>query len=360
MTPLPDTSVQTVLGLDIGGANLKAAHSDGWVRSHPFALWQAPDKLAERLATLGAEAGDFDAIALTMTAELCDCFETKRQGVSHVLRATAALAGGRPIYVWGTDRRWLTVEEARSSPMTVAAANWHALATWTARQLSPGERSVLIDMGSTTTDIIPLTGTTGVATKARTDTQRLASGELLYLGAGRTPLMAVASVVPWRGRQYHVMAEHFADMRDALTLLGDANAEASPSSRDDTADGRSRSREHCAARVLRMVGGDLDSHSMGDAKALARSLADAARERLRRAVQRVIAKHEASSAVIGGSGAGVALAWLDDLLPRVVMLEDVLGRDLDGATFGDSPGDASAAACAVALVLLWHSQETLA
>ena len=38
---------------------------------------------------------------------------------------------------------------------TIAAANWHALATFTAR-LFPAGLSLLIDTGSTTTDIIPI------------------------------------------------------------------------------------------------------------------------------------------------------------------------------------------------------------
>ena len=37
-----------VLGLDIGGANLKAAHTDGRALSVPFALWKNPGALAGR------------------------------------------------------------------------------------------------------------------------------------------------------------------------------------------------------------------------------------------------------------------------------------------------------------------------
>ena len=41
----------TVLALDVGGANLKAAHASGAIRSKPFALWKEPHGLAAALGT---------------------------------------------------------------------------------------------------------------------------------------------------------------------------------------------------------------------------------------------------------------------------------------------------------------------
>src|SRR5581483_10934353 len=43
---------EPVLGLDIGGANLKAAHSTGQAASVPFALWRDPERLADQLHLL--------------------------------------------------------------------------------------------------------------------------------------------------------------------------------------------------------------------------------------------------------------------------------------------------------------------
>ena len=69
----------TWLALDVGGANLKAAHSSGAVKSLPFELWRRPDQLGAALARLAVGFSRFDRVALTMTAELCDCFATKRR-----------------------------------------------------------------------------------------------------------------------------------------------------------------------------------------------------------------------------------------------------------------------------------------
>src|SRR2546430_8479899 len=109
-----------VLGLDIGGANLKAAHRDGPAQCVPFALWKRPHDLANALRALVAgilppvnHGGLIDRVAVTMTGELCDCFPTSRAGVLHILDAVAA-ALPVPVHVWRTDGRFVGFDEARA------------------------------------------------------------------------------------------------------------------------------------------------------------------------------------------------------------------------------------------------------
>ena len=85
-----------IIGLDIGGANLKAATSDGTAASRAFEIWKAPERLAEELQEVLSLLPAADALAVTMTAELADCFETKAQGVAQVLNAVGEVAGQRP------------------------------------------------------------------------------------------------------------------------------------------------------------------------------------------------------------------------------------------------------------------------
>ena len=40
-------------GCDIGGANLKAAHGDGWTRTVPFEVWKRPEELGKAIAVPG-------------------------------------------------------------------------------------------------------------------------------------------------------------------------------------------------------------------------------------------------------------------------------------------------------------------
>ena len=74
------------------------------------------------------------------------------------------------------------------TPSLAAAANWLALATAAARFVADG-RGLLIDIGSTTTDLIPL-DQGKVVVQGRTDTERLRTGELVYAGIRRTPICA--------------------------------------------------------------------------------------------------------------------------------------------------------------------------
>ena len=143
------------IGLDIGGANLKAADCDGIASTRSFPVWKEPERLAAVLGEILSAFPQCDAVAVTMTAELADCFETKADGVDAVLQSVEQAAANKPIFVWQTGAEFVTPQVAREIPLMVAAANWHALATWVGRMVPTGA-SVLFDVGSTTTDLIPL------------------------------------------------------------------------------------------------------------------------------------------------------------------------------------------------------------
>ena len=201
-----------VIGWDIGGVNTKVARvSDGEIRSvrgRPYELQRDPAALAPMLQALAVEVGADDRAvhALTMTAELSQMFRTKRDGVAFVLDAVAAAFPAAVVRVFAVDGRLLLPEDARREPLAVAAANWSATAHAVARQ---HPAAVLIDIGTTTTDIIPIVGGAVVA-EGWTDPARLASGELVYTGALRTPAEAIVQQVPLGGAMVGVSAECFA------------------------------------------------------------------------------------------------------------------------------------------------------
>src|SRR5215210_5003862 len=126
------------IALDIGGANIKAAHTSGRARVLPFALWKRPEELPRVLTSLASTFPPADRVAVTMTAELCDCYSTKAEGVKDILDAVARAFRGRQIRVWGTDERFHDVADLLAAPELAAAANWLALATLAARLLPPG------------------------------------------------------------------------------------------------------------------------------------------------------------------------------------------------------------------------------
>src|SRR5207244_2262262 len=176
-------------------------------RAVPYEIQRDPAALAPLLTQLAGDldARPADAHAVTMTAELSQLFRTKREGVGFVLDAVAAAFPAACVRVWGVDARWRTPAEARREPMAVAAANWAATARLVGRLIPD---CLLVDVGSTTTDVIPIVGG-APATTSRTDLDRLREGELVYTGAVRTPVEAIAPTVPVRGRAVAVSAEGF-------------------------------------------------------------------------------------------------------------------------------------------------------
>ena len=331
-----------VLGLDIGGANLKAAHSAGAARSRPFALWKEPSRLPRELQALLRTMPRFERLAVTMTGELCDCFETKRQGVNAILDAVQAAAGAVPVQVWqwadGADNnvvgRFVDVATARAMPLQTAAANWLALATFAGRY-APEGAAVLLDIGSTTTDIVPLRD--GRPTpKGRTDTGRLSFQELVYTGVRRTPVCALT-----RGRG---AAELFATTRDVYLLLEELPEDVTDR---DTADGRPATRAAAAARLARMLCADTETMTAEDIRRLAGQVSRRQQDRLREAlgiVWETNLRRAPFTLLAAGSGEFLVQKLLGLEPPLPVTRFVSLGRD-----WGQ---EVSQAACAYALAAL--------
>jgi (4-(4-[2-(gamma-L-glutamylamino)ethyl]phenoxymethyl)furan-2-yl)methanamine synthase len=321
------------IGLDVGGANLKAATASGDAVSMPFELWRRPERLQTELARFGERWAGIPVVGVTMTGELCDCFETKRDGVRHILAAVEQAFPKRIIWVWSTAGQFVTIENANGSPLAVAAANWHALATLVGRHLPRGP-ALLIDTGSTTTDIIPIRDHVPVP-RGLTDPDRLRSGELVYTGVRRTPVCAVLGS--------KVTAEWFATALDAYARLRLLPPDANDCS---TADGRPLTDANAHARLARMLGGDPEVTPSADTLDLARRVFAAQRRSIAAGVRQVIEHMGEQPAVVCvcGSGEFLARAAWEDACPtsgaRVMSLADQWGAPR------------AAAACAWAVAVL--------
>ena len=296
-----------VLGWDIGGSNTKVCRVEpGGLAasiSRPFEVRHAPQELVPFLRRLTAEVAGGEAVgahAVTMTAELSRVFLTKREGVAFVLDAVEAAFGVTNVQVFTVDGAFITPAQARRDPLRVAAANWMATASLVSRTQPD---AVLVDIGSTTTDIIPIVGARVVA-EGRTDLERLASGELLYTGAVRTPVEALAADVCVHGRHYTLAAEGFATSADVHLWRGDL---VPGDVTGGTADGRPATRDCAGDRLARALCADrelMDDDAVGE---LADALAGAQTNRVAAAIDRVAARHPAiRHAVVAGIGAFIA------------------------------------------------------
>lgn len=318
------------LALDIGGANLKAADGRGFAASHYFPLWQKPRELADALQRLIAESPPADRLAITMTGELADCFGTKAEGVEAILAAATRCAGERDVQVYLVDGSLVSPQRALEQPLLAAASNWHALARFAGRHARK-RSALLIDLGSTTCDIIPLCDGQPIA-QGRTDPERLAAGELVYTGVVRSPVCAVVSALPWRGKPTATAQELFATTWDAYLTLGDLPEE--PESRH-TADGRPATVAAARDRLARSICADREMFADADAQAAAMAIAQAQLAALEVAAQGVLRRlpSPVDTVIISGQGEFLARRLADRLkLPaRVVSLNDELGPQLSRA-----------------------------
>jgi probable H4MPT-linked C1 transfer pathway protein len=281
-----------------------------------------------------------------MTAELCDCYPTKQVGVNAVLDAVEGALPGRPIVIWGVDSQFHEAAEVREQPTMAAAANWLALATLVAR-LMPADAGLLIDIGTTTTDLIPLDHGR-VAARGRTDTERLQNGELVYAGVRRTPICALATELPYRGAPTGLTAEIFASTLDVYLILGEIPSDPKDLS---TADGRPATSFAARDRLARMIGTDRDTFTEDDALAFAYAADEALLARLEAAADRACRATvgHASSAVIAGSGEFLARRLAERLIEpggTILGLNDAWGTV------------ASTAGCAHALLVLATEDQT--
>ena len=318
-----------MLGLDIGGANLKIADGQGYARSMPFALWSEPRRLPAHLQEFLAAAPRSNELAVTMTGELCDCFGTKEEGVRHIVKSVAAIAGDRRVLIYLTDGRLVSVDEALQLPLAAAASNWHALAAFACRFLPLGT-GLLIDIGSTTTDIVGL-APAGPTPTANDDTSRLLAGELVYMGVRRTPVCSIVRSLPYRGQECPVAAEFFAAAADAYVVLGDLLED-----RNDfnTADGRPLSKQFATVRLARSICADRTRFRALDARAASIAVRDAQIDRIVSAARRVIARlpKRPSMVVLSGAGEFLGKSVLLKIVPTVptISLAEELGPTVSG------------------------------
>ena len=255
-----------IAGFDIGGANtdLAVIDFDGEEIKNievDFAylpMWSNNDDLSRVLIELIENicpVSEIDAVGISMTAELVDAYDTKKDGVLDVVRKCEETFTCPIAYV-GIDGM-LSKAEIEETPLKAAAANWIATAQ-IATLIS--DNCIFIDTGSTTTDIIPIKDGKACAI-GKSDFDRSATGELVYTGTLRTNLASFLDKVELNGKEYRVASELFAQTADVYTVLDLISEEDYIC---DTFDGEGKSKTDCAKRIARVVCADLEMLTMDD------------------------------------------------------------------------------------------------
>ena len=315
------------LALDIGGANIKVADGLGFASTTAFSLWREPTRLTDALRAVLAGSPPADHLAVTMTGELADCFVTKAEGVQKILDALAVASDRRHTRIYRADGSLVAPPIALRTPELTSSANWHALARFAGRFAKQGS-ALVIDIGSTTTDIIPLVDGQVVAA-GKGDTERLVHGELVYTGVERSPLCAVIAAAPWRGNQCPLAQELFATTLDVYLTLGDF-ADDPASTR--TANGQPATREAARDRLARAICADRTMFTAEDATAMAEAASRSQLAKIAVAAGQVAKRLPSppQTVIVSGRGEFLAKRALEKmrLTANVVSLHDELGPEV--------------------------------
>lgn len=294
------TARAATVGWDLGGAHLKRVVLDDHgrvmdARQLACPLWRGLEHLTAALES-AHEPGDVRH-AVTMTGELCDNFRSRDAGVAAIAETAVRVLGSAATWFYAGPAGWLTAEALKdANALSCASANWYAMAAAVAGRCAD---ALLIDVGSTTTDLVPITDGR-VSCRGIDDASRMRCAELVYTGIVRTPLMALADAAPCDGDMQGLAAEYFANTADVYRLRGELPDDADL---HDTADGEDRSPTSSARRVIRMLGRDF-AGEMPHARRVADYFAYRQFDLLQRALLRVRSGMSGNCTTVIAAGVG--------------------------------------------------------
>ena len=249
-----------ILGLDIGGANtdstiIEIDGNDNVVsiknNRKYFPMWKENDKLQRCLRKIIRDETNINVVCVSMTAELSDGYTSKKEGVTDIANKVMEVFYNKEVY-FVTFEGLKTYSELQKKPLSAAAANWIGTAA-IIKYIEPN--CIFMDIGSTTTDIIPIINSKENAL-GHSDLERLSSGELVYTGMLRTNLASIVHTVPIKNKKTRVSSELFTISADMHRILGNITEEDYTC---DTPDGNTKDLISCKRRLARLVCADLDN-----------------------------------------------------------------------------------------------------
>ena len=234
------------IGLDIGGANLKVASEDEGEIIY-FPMWKKWRELDKQLFKIREKYGP-KKVGVVITAELADSFNNKVDGIEYISSVVERVFDSEIYYLDVNGN----IKSKIDDPRLFAASNWVASTMFL---LNSFKNFLFADMGSTTTDLIPVTNKIEAA---KTDYERLKRGELLYFGILRTPVFYVLPEF-----DAPLASEFFSITGDVFVLTDDITAKDYSC---ETPDGKGKRKKECMRRLARTLCCDLDE--IGEEKIL--------------------------------------------------------------------------------------------
>ena len=201
------------LGIDIGGAHMKLIGLDK-KRSVCFAdyrkcyVWEGLNSLKKEFEYINDLNFDKETICgITMTAELCDIFKSKKVGANQISNLCKKLKYN---YLFYSTKENTFTKDVKGNYKSIISMNWHAVARFFSRYF---KNLIIIDFGSTTTDFICIKDGM-IINEGVDDLSRLSEGELIYTGVVRTPLFSIQNKIIYKNKIYHIIPELFSSTSD--------------------------------------------------------------------------------------------------------------------------------------------------
>lgn len=317
------------MGLDIGGANTDCCiiefDNDYNIISlsknkYYLPFWIKHEKLPECLKELKGDT-TIDVVCVSITAELADCYKTKRQGIIDITRMVESTFKDEDIY-YVTFDGLKNYEYVTQNPLSAAAANWIGTVNLIKHLKST---CIFMDMGTTTTDIIPIKDKHEIS-QGYTDTQRLMNGELVYTGLLRTNVATIVNHVYIESNKTNVSSEYFTITADIHRILGHISEEQYTC---DTPDGADKSITSCKNRLTRLVCGDIETISNETIIDMAEYIFEKQVQQVEESLKQVVIKTGIQNVVLSDIGLGnICRIAADNLKLDVVNLNDYIPQPI--------------------------------
>ncbi len=283
-----------ITGWDIGGAHIKAAKIDFLKKNSTTEqvyspIWKNINNLKKSIKLIKNKLGKTNYHAITMTAELADIFSDRVNGVKYIVNLSSKILGEKNIFFY-SKKTFLKKKLAIKKTFELNSMNWHATASFISNSFP---NCILIDVGSTTTDIIPIKNKR-IISRSVTDYQRLKSNELIYLGVLRTPIQAIE-------KKKNLVNENFANLSDVYRILNKI-----PNTIDllPTLDNKTKSKHDSARRIARIFGQDYEKKHFLKWKEIAYKIQKKHLKILKSAIKEIKIKKKLNAVPIIGAGIG--------------------------------------------------------
>ena len=253
------------LGIDIGGAHIKLVGLDKetkiiLVKYIKFYFWKKKEKLSKVFDFINSISSPNTKIGITLTAELCDIFETRLDGFKKIYSECKRLKN--KFFFYTSSKEVFTV---KSNTKKIISMNWHATGKFISRNLND---AIVVDFGSTTTDIICIKNKI-IKNLGFDDFSRLKNNELIYTGLTRTPIFGVMNELILNGINYPLIPEFFSSMSDVYRINKSLDKVLDI---DDTADNTEKNLNQSFIRVARNFGFDFNKSNKELLKKISRKL----------------------------------------------------------------------------------------